>query len=408
MSPTSSPPYSQASQTPVAPRGLRTAGIVAVVVLAGIVAIGVATRARSAARLRQWTDDNAIPTVTLVEPAPLGGSAGLQLPGRIEAYTQAPIYARANGYLKSWKVDIGTPVKAGQVLAEIETPDLDQQLAQAKADLVKAQTDAELAQSTARRWQSMLGTDAVSQQEVDEKTGDAASKEAAVNAAQANLKRLVATQGFKRVLAPFDGVITSRNTDVGALISSTGSGTALFTIADTRKLRVYVQVPQVYVPSIKIGQPAKLSVPEYPGRTFDAKIESSARAVSASSGGTLVQMVVDNADGALLPGGYADVDIGLAGAPQGTSVPASALIFDSAGMHVATLGADRKVVMKAVTITRDLGKAVEVGGLGPNDRVIDSPPDSLLEGDTVRVAEKPAAAAPVGQSAKPADAQKKG
>ncbi|MGH8447207.1 MAG: efflux RND transporter periplasmic adaptor subunit [Solimonas sp.] len=393
--------------TPVAPRGLRKVGIVAVAVLVAVVAIGLTTRARSATKLSQWTDDNAIPTVTVVDPQPLGAAAGLQLPARLEAYTQAPIYARAGGYLKSWNVDIGTQVKAGQVLAEIETPDLDQQLAQARADLVKAQADAELSRSTAKRWQSMLGTDAVSQQEVDEKTGDAASKDAAANSARANLERLVATQGFKRVIAPFDGVITARNTDVGALISATGGGNALFTIADTHKLRVYVQVPQVYVPSIKVGQAARLTVPEYPGRSFDAKIENTARAVSASSGGSLVQMVVDNTDGVLLPGGYADVNIGLPGGAEGATVPASALIFDSSGMHVATLGADNKVAMKTITISRDLGKVVEVGGLPAGTRIIDSPPDSLLEGDSVRIAEKPAAA-PAGKDAKPAEAQKKG
>ncbi|WP_028080446.1 efflux RND transporter periplasmic adaptor subunit [Solimonas soli] len=397
MSPTNS-----SAPTPVAPRGLRTAGIVAVVVLAAIVAIGLTTRARSASQLREWTDAHAIPTVTVVTPQPAGAAASLQLPGRLEAYAQAPIYARANGYLKSWSADIGTPVKAGQVLAEIEAPDLDQQLAQARADLAKAEADAELATSTAKRWQSMLGSDAVSQQEVDEKTGDAAAKQAAAASARANLERLVATQGFKRVLAPFDGVITARNTDVGALIGTSGSGTPLFTIADTRTLRVYVQVPQVYMPSIQIGQAARLTVPEYPGRSFDARIESTARAVSATSGATLVQMAVDNHDGALLAGGYADVSIALPGGAKGSSVPASALIFDASGMHVATLGADDKVAMKPITITRDLGKLVEVSGLDAGARIIDSPPDSLLEGDTVRVAEKPAPGHAEGPAAAPA------
>jgi len=375
----------------VAPRSLRTAGIVGAAVFVAIVAIGLTTRARSASELRVWTEENAIPTVAVVDPQPAGSVASLRLPGRLQAYAQAPIYARASGYLKSWKVDIGTSVKAGQVLAEIETPDLDQQLAQARADLARAEADAELAASTARRWQSMLGTDAVSQQEVDEKTGDAAAKQAAVRSARANLERLIATQGFNRVLAPFDGVITARNTDIGALISASASGTPLFTIADTHKLRAYVQVPQVYMPSIQVGQLAQLTVPEYPGRTFEARIESTARAVSASSGAILVQMVVDNADGALLAGGYADVSLALSGEARGSSVPASALIFDAKGLHVATLGADNKVTMRPITITRDLGKVVEVAGLDAGTRVIDSPPDALLDGDVVRVAGEDAA-----------------
>lgn len=387
---------------PAAPRGLRTAAIVAAVVLLAIVAIGLTTRARSAAELRAWTAENAIPTVAVVQPQPLGAAAALQLPGRLEAYAQAPLYARASGYLKRWTVDIGAPVKAGQVLAEIETPELDQQLAQARADLAKAEADAELARSTAKRWQSMLGSDAVSKQEVDEKTGDAAVKDAAAQSARANLERLVATQGFKRVVAPFDGVVTARNTDVGALITA-GGGSPLFIVADTQRLRLYAQVPQVYVPSIQIGQAATLSVPEQPGRHFDARIESMARAVSATSGGALVQMVVDNADGALLPGGYADVSLELPGRAVGATIPASTLIFNADGMQVATLGADGKVAMKPVTITRDLGKVVEVSGLDDGARIIDSPPDSLLEGDPVRVAEKPAddkAAAPAGTAKK--------
>jgi RND family efflux transporter MFP subunit len=373
-----------------ASRGLRRAGIVVAIILIAIVAIGLTQRARSSARLREVTSSSAIPTVAVIQPQPLGGAADLQLPGRLEAYASAPIYARTSGYLKSWKVDIGAHVKAGQVLAEIETPDVDQQLAQARADLAKATADAELARTTATRWQAMLGTDAVSKQEIDEKVGDYAAKRAAEKAAQANVERLSAMQGFQRIVAPFDGVVTSRNTDIGALINAGGSGTELFTVADRHKLRVYVQVPQTYMPSIQVGQGAQLSVPEYPGRLFEAKIESTAGAVSATTGGTLVQMAVDNRDGILLPGGYADVSISLPGGRNGVSVPASCLIFDSSGMHVALLGDGNKVKMQPVVITRDLGKTVEVTGLQPSDRIIDSPPDSLLEGDQVQIAEKPA------------------
>lgn len=377
------PPSESAHRPRIEPRSLRVAGIVAGAVLLGIVAIGLTTRARSNSELRAWTTENSVPAVALIDPSPAGSLATLQLPGRLEAYSEAPIYARADGYLKRWHADIGTPVRAGQVLAEIETPDLDQALAQARADLTKAQADAELANSTAQRWRSMKGTGAVSQQAVNEKVGDAASKNAAVTSAHANLERLVATQGFKRVVAPFAGIVTARNTDVGALITS-GTGNALFTVSDTSKLRVYVQVPQVYMPAIQIGQGARLSVPEYPGRSFDARIERTARAISARSGGSLVQMVVDNGGGQLLPGGYADVSIGLASTSAGASIPASALIFNADGLHVAVLGAGDKAIMKPVSIVRDLGKTIEVSGLAAGDRVIDSPPESLVAGDQVR------------------------
>lgn len=372
---------------PTAPRGLRTLGIVAAVVAAAIVALGLTQRARSSTQLQQWTEANAIPTVALVQPQPLGAAGGLQLPGRLEAYSNAPIYARASGYLKAWHVDIGARVKAGQVLAEIETPDLDQQLAQARANLAKVEADAALSESTAKRWQAMLGTDAVSKQEVDEKTGDYAAKQAAVNAARAAVESLAATQGFKRLVAPFDGVVTSRSTDVGALISSGGnSGPALFTVADTQRLRVYVQVPQSFVPAIRIGGSAELSVPEHAGRKFPATVESTSGAVTASSGASLVQLVVDNAEGALLAGGYADVKLSVAAGAGGLAIPASSLIFTGAGPHVAVLGADGKVAMKDIVISRDLGKTLEVSGLDAGDRVIDSPPDSLIAGDSVQQA----------------------
>lgn len=404
MSPTdpSQPPR------PVVPRGLRAVGILIAILLILIVAVGLIQRARSGAELEARTTANAVPTVTVTQPQPLGEAAGLRLPARLEAYSQAPIRARASGYLKSWKADIGTRVKAGQVLAEIETPDLDQELAQARADLAKADADAELARSTAERWRSLLGTDAVSRQEVDEKIGDHRAKEAARKAARANVERLTAMQGFQRIVAPFDGIVTSRSTDVGALINAGGGvGPELFTVADIHKLRVYVQVPQNYMPSIKVGQTAKLKVPEYPDRSFPARIESIAGAITASTGASLIQLAVNNARGELLPGGYAEVSISLPGTNEGTSIPASSLIFDGSGMHVALLDADNKVRMKPVTISRDLGKTVEVIGLSGSDRVIDSPSDSLGEGDTARQAEKPAEKAAVPATPAQKDAPKR-
>ncbi|SFR92453.1 RND family efflux transporter, MFP subunit [Dyella sp. OK004] len=373
---------------PISPRRLKRAGWVAVIVIVVVVVSGVATRANDARKLKSWTEAQAVPTVSVVAAERSDKGSSLDLPGRLEAYSRAPIYARVSGYLKSWKVDIGTPVKAGQLLAEIETPDLDQQLLQAKADLASAEANSALAATTAKRWQAMLGSDSVSRQEVDEKSGDYTAKQAIAKAAKANLDRIEAMKGFARILAPFDGVVTARETDVGALINAgSGSGPELFVVSDMRKLRVYVRVPQNYAPSIKPGAIAQLTVPEYPGRTFQAKVEASAGAVNAESGTTLIQLAVDNADGKLMPGGFAGVKLERPADVAALRVPASALIFDDQGLRVATLGADGKVAFKKVTILRDYGKSVEIGtGLAEGDRVIESPPDGLAEGDHVQTA----------------------
>ncbi|HJT99309.1 MAG TPA: efflux RND transporter periplasmic adaptor subunit, partial [Rhodanobacteraceae bacterium] len=292
---------------------------------------------------------------------------------------------------KSWKVDIGAPVKGGQLMAEIETPDLDQQLLQAKADLATAQANAALAETTAKRWKSMLGSDSVSKQEVDEKEGDFNAKQAMVKAAQANVDRIQALKGFTRIVAPFDGVVTARNTDVGALINVGGAaGQELFVVSDTKKLRVYVSVPQNYVPSIPPGTKATITVPEHPGRKYEATVESSSQSVNVASGSTLMQLGVDNASGELLPGGFANVSLELPRNVAALRVPSSALLFDKNGLRVATVGADNKVQLKKVTIARDLGQFIEIGsGLTPEDRVIQSPPDGLADGDLTHVAGPP-------------------
>lgn len=369
-------------------RGIRLAGVIALVVIIALVIIGLATRVLEARHLKTWTNDQTVPTVNVATPEQQGAGSPLQLPGRIEAYTQAPMYARTGGYLKSWKVDIGGKVKAGQLLAEIETPDLDQQLLQAKADLASAQANEALAATTAKRWQAMLSSDSVAKQEVDEKTGDYTAKRALANAAKANVDRIEATKGYARIVAPFDGVVTARNTDVGALINegSTGGGQPLFVVSDVSKLRVYVQVPQSFVPSIPAGAAAQLTVPEYPGRTFTAKVDASAQAVNASSGSTLLQLSVDNADGKLMPGSFTNVQFKLDANAAGLRVPASALIFNASGLHLATVGSDNKVTFKTVTIQHDYGKTVEIGsGINADDRVIDSPPDGLVNGDQVKI-----------------------
>jgi RND family efflux transporter MFP subunit len=385
---------------------LRAAGIIGIVVVAGVVGIGLITRASGEAQLKSWTDEQAIPTVSLIAPVGDGKGGTLDLPGRLEAYSRAPLYARVSGYLKTWTADIGTPVKAGQLLAEIETPDLDQQLLQAKADLASAQANAALASTTAKRWQAMQGTDSVSKQEVDEKVGDYNTKQALVKAAQANVDRVQAQKGFTRIVAPFDGIVTARDTDIGALINVGGGvGQELFVVSDTKKLRVYVNVPQIYVPSIPSGTKATITVPEHPNKSYSATVESSSQAVNVASGSTLMQLGVDNAKGELLPGGFANVTLDLPRNATALSIPSSALMFNKSGLHVATVGAGDKVVLKDVKISRDLGKTIELSsGLDASDRVIDSPPDGIADGDPVRIAE----AAPKAAEAGKGDNAKKG
>jgi RND family efflux transporter MFP subunit len=374
---------------PVPRRRLAVIGVSVIALAVIVVAAGVTLRAVDARNLKTWTNAQVIPTVTVIHPASAANGPTLDLPSHLEAYSRAPIFARVSGYLKSWSVDIGAPVKAGQLLAVIESPELDQQLLQARADLTSAQANAALAGTTAKRWQALLGTDSVAQQEVDERTGDYTAKKAAVAAAQANVDRLLATKGFERIVAPFDGVVTARDTDVGALINagSGGVGQELFVVSDVKRLRVYVQVPQSYAPDVRNGTTATLSVPEYPGQHFTARVVATADSVSAASGTTLVQLLVDNTDGKLLPGGFASLQFRLPVTQNAVRVPASALIFDAHGLRVATLGANGLVAFKTVTINRDFGDSVEIGsGLVATDRVIDTPPDGLVAGDRVQVA----------------------
>ena len=358
-----------------------------------VVAYGLGTRQAQYARLKDVTEAQAAPVVALVTPANVSNNAALDLPGRLQAYIQAPIYARVPGYLKSWKYDIGAKVKAGDVLAEIDTPDLDQQLAQARADLSVAQANAKLAQIGAERWQALAGTDAVAKQDVDQRTFTWNANMAQVKAAQANVDRLVAEEGFKRLSAPFDGIVTARETDIGALINVGASGGAqLFVVSETRKLRVYVDVPQNLVPSVPPGTQATISVPERPGKTYSGTVEASSQAVNPSSGTTLMQIIVDNGAGEMMPGDYASIHLQMAVAAHVLSVPSSALIFDAKGLSVATVEADNRVLLKPVSIGRDLGSVVELAsGISPSDRVIENPPDGIGTGSTVRVAGEPPA-----------------
>jgi membrane fusion protein (multidrug efflux system) len=372
------------------PVSRRKLGIIAVVAVAGaltLVVTGIRAREDTNVKLKEWTDDQSAPAVAVIYPDTGALTAALDLPGRLEAYYRAPIFARVNGYVKSWSADIGARVKAGDVIAEIEAPDLDQQLLQARADLTNQQASAKLSEVTLARRKTLIASNFVSMQEIDERTADLSNKSAAVNSSQANVERLEALAGYKNITVPFDGIVTARNTDVGALINAGGgSGPPMFIISDIKKLRVYVNVPQNYVPSIKIGAKAKIAVPEYPTRTFEATVEASAQSVDVTSGTTQMQLGLDNSAGELMPGGFANVKLVLQRDGVPLHIPASALIFDQKGLRVATVTPDNKILFKPVAIARDLGRDIELaGGITVEDRVISTPPDGIVDGDPVRV-----------------------
>ncbi len=374
---------------PAAVRAPRLGRFVAIAALvaAGLVAWGVITRVRAGQELKSWTREQAVPTVALAEVKGAGDQA-LTLPGAFEALNSAPIHARISGYLKRWHADIGQPVRAGQLLAEIDTPELDQQVMQARADLATAQANEALARTTAQRWASLLQKDVVSRQAAEEKAGELAARASAANSARANLGRLLEMAKFKRLTAPFDGVVTTRNTDVGALVTVGGPAAApLFTVVDLRRLRIYVNVPQSYAAQVRPGMSADVVVPEYPDETFAATMVRTSQAIEDSSGTMRVELQLDNADGRLKPGAYAQVSFKLPSGAGGTNVPASAMIFRQGKPMVAALGANDRVVLRQVTIVRDLGASVEIGGgVRAGDRIIDSPPESLAAGDVVRIA----------------------
>ena len=380
--------------SPVSRRKLSIFGLVAGIAAVLVVVTGIRAREDSDAKLKEWTDNQAIPTVAVALPDAKALSATLDLPGRLEAYYRAPIFARVSGYLKNWSVDIGAKVKAGQVIAEIEAPDLDQQLLQARADLASAEASAKLSEATLNRRKTLIASNFVSMQEIDERTADLSNQNGTVKADQANVERLEALAGYKKITVPFDGIVTSRDTDVGALINAGGtSGPAMFVVSDIKKLRVYVNVPQSYVPSIKIGAKAIITVPDYPNRTFPATVEASSQAVDVGSGTTRMQLGLDNSSGELMPGAYANVQMSLARDGVPLHIPASALIFNQNGLRVATVGPDDKVQFKTVTIARDLGKDIELAsGISPEDRIIIAPPDGIADGDQVHVVGGPGAA----------------
>jgi RND family efflux transporter MFP subunit len=367
---------------------LRVLGIAAALGAALLAAAGIAARVHRDRALAEHVAHEGVPSVSVISPSKGEAQQTLVLPSNLEAWYDAPIYARVSGYLKKWYVDIGAHVKAGELLAEVETPELDQQLQQAQADLATAVAKQKLADTTAKRWQSMLASTAVSKQEADEKQGDFEAKTAAVAAERANVQRLQALSAFKRIVAPFDGTVTERRTDIGALISNGSGGQELFRVADTHKLRVYVDVPQSRAGLIKTGLKAELTLPEAPGKTYPAVVVGTADAIDRASRTLRVQLEADNAHGDLIAGSYADTHFALPGAPGVLELPVTALMFRQHGLQVATLTPQNSVTLKKVELGRDFGTRVEVvAGIGADDRVIDSPPDWLRDGDTVQPAE---------------------
>ncbi len=369
-------------------RDLKRAAIAGGVILGLIILAGAYARLSQANSVTSWTTEAEIPTVSLVSPVASRKSQSLVFPGTLEAFYDANIYARVPGYVHAWYQDIGAHVKKDQLLATIDTPELDQQITQARADLSAAQAAQKLSAATARRWQTLLPLDAVSKQDAEDKEEDLESKNGAVESAQANLDRLQALKGFAQIVAPFDGVVTKRTIDVGALVnagSPTSPSEPLFAVSDIHVLRLYVNVPQNYSAEIVPGMTVSLSVPEYPGKTFTAKLVSTSNAISSQST-LLVEFEADNSKDLLKPGEYAQVDIGLPNTASMLRLPASALTFRASGLQVATLGPGNHIVMKSITIATDLGTEVIVGsGLTVDDKVVNNPPDSISTGDTVRV-----------------------
>ena len=382
--------------TPPNRRRLLIVGVAALVLAGVVVVSGIASRSHKTTQTQTWTTSEAVPTVSVVRPSVNAGARSLTLPGQLQAYYNASIYSRVSGYVQAWYDDIGSHVKRGQLLAVIDTPETDQQIIQARADLATAQANMNLASTTAQRWARLLKQDAVSTQESEEKAGDFEARKAQVQAAEANLGRYLALKSFSRITAPFDGVVTARRTDIGALVNAGAGATAnseLFDVAQINPLRLYVRVPQVDSAEIRPGVTATLSVPELPGRSFPARLDTTANAIADASGTLLSELAVDNADGTLKPGAYAQVKFDFpdhaAAATQGFTLPSSAILFRNRGTEVALVGPDNHVHIRQVTVGKDLGSTDEIAsGLSRDDRVIDNPPDSIAEGQLVRVMDK--------------------
>ena len=361
----------------------------------GLATTGVASRLHDEEKLARWTDDQAIPTVALTKPQHEDANKEVVLPGDVEAYYSASIHGQASGYVREWRADIGAKVKQGEILAVVDTPELDQRVTQAEGELAKAKANQALAKVTADRWKTLSASAAVSQQAIDEKEGDAHAKDAEVAAEQANLDRLRAMKSFANIVAPFDGVVTARNVDIGSLVNTNATASApLFTVADIHKVRIYVRAPESYAAKLADGMKAKLSVPEYPGRSFEATIATTSHSIDAKSRSLLVELTADNSNGSLTPGSFAQVRFELPLDPNASRLPASALVFRGQAVLVATVDNGDHVRLVKVHIARDYGSQVEiVDALPAGARIIASPPESIADGDQVRVADAAGAVA---------------
>ncbi|HXX14423.1 MAG TPA: efflux RND transporter periplasmic adaptor subunit [Candidatus Eremiobacteraceae bacterium] len=363
---------------------------VTVVVLVVLGALVMFQRRSQFQALAENTETLAVPTVAIIHPLTESRAEDLVLPGTLQAYVESPIYARTNGYLVKWYHDIGSRVNKGDLLADIETPEVDQQLMQAKADLVTAQANEHLSEITEARYSELLKTDGVSKQEVDNATGDLAAKKAIVQSSEANVRRLQELKSFQKVYAPFTGVVTQRNVDIGTLINAGNGGTSqqLFYLAQTDPIRVYVNVPESYAPSIHKGLGAFLELAQYPGQRFQGEVVRTAEAIDLATRTLLTEVDVPNKSGLLLPGGYAQVHLEVHVQGDRLQVPVNALLFRSEGLRAVVIDANHRVRLQALSIGRDYGTSLEVlTGLKPEDWIVLNPPDSIENGEEVRVKE---------------------
>jgi len=362
--------------------------VVAAIAVAALLVSGIWSRVKAGTTLRAETAQAALPAVSVVSPKQTAPADEIILPGNVQPFITSPIYARTNGYLKKWYFDIGAHVKQGQLLAVIETPEVDQQLQQARSNLLTAQANLELASITKTRYQGLLKSNAVSQQDVDNAVGTFNANKAIVEADKAAVEQYSALVSFEKIYAPFDGVITARNTDIGDLINS-GASTAvktdLFHIAQPGKLRVYVNVPEEYSQGIKTGMTADLNLTEFPGRKFQGKLVRTAEAINVTTRTLLIEIDVDNPTGTLLTGSYAEVHLAVPTQASTFLLPVNTLIFRSEGLHVATVK-DGKVALAAVTPGHDFGNQIEiVAGVKQGDQIIINPPDSIVSGQAVQI-----------------------
>jgi len=370
--------------------------VIAALIALALAATGLFIRGRAFMQLAKATKEGAIPTVAIATPQTGPAVEEIILPGNVQSLFDARIRARVQGFVRDWRYDIGARVKAGEVLATVEAPELDQQLQQAKGELTRAEAEVNLAKLTSKRWSALRASTAVSQQSADEKSGDYQAKQAAVDAARANVERLRALTSYLQITAPFAGVVTARNVDIGALVGPDNKQ-ELFSVADIHQVRIYVGVPQAYAASVKTGLIAELKLAQFPTRLFAAKVLTTSNAIAENSRSLLVQLLADNPDGLLLPGSYAEVHFKLPGRPGVRRIPAAAIFFQMNALAVATVDADSKVTIEPITIVRDLGTTIEISsGPSPGDRIILNPPQSLRDGDTVRIAEGQASAAAAG------------